>query len=24
MHTPTIFLPDGRRLDGVPGPDLLG
>ena len=24
MHTPTLFLADGRRLDGVPDLDVLG
>src|SRR3954449_10746832 len=24
MHTPTLFLPDGRRVDGVPGDITLG
>src|SRR3954463_15564639 len=24
MHTPTLFLPDGRRVDGVPGDINLG
>jgi protein-disulfide isomerase len=23
MHTPTLFLPDGRRVDGVPDIDLI-
>src|SRR3954449_6962213 len=24
MHTPTVFLPDGRRIDGVPAVDVIG